>query len=60
MFVLQRVDGVYVARAGSMHAYTTKLEEAQVFRTVEAAEASRCVLNERVVPVENLLKGRSR
>lgn len=55
MIVLQhhkdgsRQSGRYVARSGSKHSYTRKLEEAQTFPTREAAEAARCVESESVV-----------
>lgn len=42
MYVLQRDDGLYVAKAGSVSSYTKKLEEARVYGTEAAAEKDRC------------------
>ena len=48
MFVLVRhsdgskYDGFYVARPGSQHSYTKKLEEANTFPTREAANGQKC------------------
>lgn len=56
MFVLQHNEtGKYVARPGSERSYTNRLEEARVFRTLEGAEAERCVESETVVDVRRLL-----
>lgn len=57
MFVLRRDDGKYVAKPGSEHSYTWKLENAQIFRTHEEADKDRCVENETVVRVADLLRG---
>jgi hypothetical protein len=56
MYVLQRDDGKYVAPPGQEHSYTSKLEQAQTFRTAEEADRNRCPENERVVPVSSLLR----
>ena len=54
MYVLQRRDGKYVAHSGAKNSYTSKLENAHVFRTKEEAEVSRCVDNERTIHVSEL------
>jgi hypothetical protein len=48
--VIKRTDqsGGYLARPGSQHSYTRKLEHAQTFPTREAAQAQ-CCENERPV-----------
>lgn len=56
-FVLVRIpDGAYVARSGSIHSYTRKLEQAQVFKSRENANQNRCV-NETIQSLEELLGG---
>lgn len=52
-FIIRREDGKYVARPGSEHSYTSKLEDARVFRTREEADRD-CCGNEQVVPIEEL------
>lgn len=43
MWVLIRLeDGKYVAKSGSEHSYTNKLENAQVFTSKDKAEANKC------------------
>lgn len=56
MFVLQRTDGKFVTPPGSEHSYTFDLMKARTFPTREAADADRCVENERVVAVADLLQ----
>lgn len=57
-FVLQRTtDGKYVTFPGSESSYTAKLELARVFPSRETAEAERCVGDERVVALRDLLGG---
>lgn len=56
MFVLRRDDGKYVAPSGSEHSYVDRLEEAQVYRTREEAEDERCVENETIVALSDLLR----
>lgn len=56
MYVLRRTDGKYVARSGSEHSYTRKLEDAQVFKTYDEAERNRCIENETVCAVEQLFR----
>ncbi len=59
MFVLKRVeDGKYVARPGSEHSYTKRLEKARVFEDRASAEADACG-NERVYSVREVLTGAS-
>lgn len=55
MYVLRRdSDGRYVAKSGSEHSYTWRLEEADVFSTREAAATAKCG-NEYVVDVRNIM-----
>lgn len=51
IYVLQRQDGKYVARPGSEHSYTRKLEHAQRFSRYVDAFNSRCAANERVIEI---------
>jgi hypothetical protein len=54
-YVLKRVeDGKYVARPGSEHSYTNRLERAKIFTSWERAYDAKCD-NERVVPLDSLL-----
>lgn len=55
MYVIQRTDGLYVARQGSEHSYTRKLEDARKYRTRQEADNDRCAGNETVVAVADLL-----
>jgi hypothetical protein len=41
-YVIIRHDGLYVAQHGSKHAYTNKLQEAQIYPTLEAANRDKC------------------
>lgn len=50
-----RYAGYYVARPGSEHSYTRKLEHAQTFPTREAAQAAACVESEGPVALEDLI-----
>ena len=57
MFVIVNTEThKYVARRGSGNSYTTKLEQAETFRTREAADKDRCPGNEVVVDVNDLLQ----
>jgi hypothetical protein len=58
MFVLQKTDGKggYVTPPGSEKSYTHDIANARIFSTREKAEAERCVENEIVVPLSNLLQ----
>jgi hypothetical protein len=48
-FIIKNTEtGKYVARAGSQHSYTRKLEDARLYPTIESARADRCVDNEAV------------
>ena len=58
MYLLQRTDGLYVAKRGAPHSYTRKMEQAEVFPTRDAAERNRCVENERIVAVSELIHQR--
>ena len=57
-YVLERTDqgGGYVTPRGSSHSYTKDLRCAMVWTTREEAEADRCVENERVVDLAELLR----
>ena len=55
-YVIVRVDGQYVTPPGEEKSYTTRLEDARVFATREAAERERCVENESVVPLAAVLR----
>ena len=58
MFVLKRDgDGAYVAKNGIGLSYTKKLELADIFKTREDADRSRCVENEKIVPLSEILSG---
>ena len=55
-YVLRRhEDGKYVAPAGQQSSYTTKLENARIFNSQEAAQAEACG-NESPIPVDELLR----
>lgn len=55
MYVIQRLDGCYVAKLGSAWSYTRRLEDARKFPTRADAEREICPENERVVAVTDLL-----
>ena len=55
MFVIKRIDGLYVAQPGMRNSYTRFLQYALVFRTREEAERDRCPENERIVEVADEL-----
>lgn len=55
MFVIVRTDGKYVAVPGMESSYTDRLELAQRFSTRQQAERNRCIENETVVHLDNLL-----
>jgi hypothetical protein len=57
-YVIQRTDGkvAYVTRSGSLHAYTTRLQDARVFPTREEAERELCWGNERVLSLEEAMR----
>jgi hypothetical protein len=56
-FVIVRNDGKFVTPPGSAGSYTVFLQLARTFPTREAAERELCPENERVVPVEECLRG---
>lgn len=56
MYVIKKTNGTYVAKPGRKDSYTRDLVNAQVFKTKEAADNSRCIGNEVVVSVESILK----
>ena len=56
MFVLRRTeDGKFVAAPGYKHSYTAFLQFALVFNTIEEANRHRCVENECVESVNDIL-----
>jgi hypothetical protein len=57
-YILKRTDqgGGYLARAGSIKAYTRHLEQARTFASIEDALADACG-NERVLTVEEAMGG---
>jgi len=58
MFLLMRIkDGRFVAKIGNISSYTTDIWKVRIFSTREAAERNRCVENEIIVPLEELMKG---
>jgi len=56
MYVLQRNDGKYVMPGGRDASYTSKLQYARIFSTRTAAEENRCVENEHIVEIGELLR----
>jgi hypothetical protein len=59
MYVLIRnEDGKYVTNPGQEYSYTSKLENARIFPTKDAANAEKCG-NENVVPVSSLLNSKN-
>jgi hypothetical protein len=58
MYVIVRTDdGKFVARPGSEKSYTRKLQNARTFRTREAAELDRCLGNEVIRSIEEVIGG---
>jgi len=60
MYVIRRTDqgGGYVARSPVQGAsYTPRLQDARVFSSREAAEVERCLGNEVVVSVDEIMRG---
>ena len=57
-YVIQRLDGWggFVTKPGSASSYTKRLQEARVFVTRESAECERCVENEIVRSVEEVMR----
>lgn len=56
-YLLQRIDGAYVARPGLAGSYTRRLELAWRFTTRELADKHRCPENERITTVDEVLGG---
>lgn len=48
-YVIIRTDGKIVARPGMKSSYTSRVVDARLFPTYEAAMADRCPENERIV-----------
>ncbi len=55
LYVIQRADGMFVAKDGSEHSYTDRLQDAQVYQTREDAERNRCPGNERAVSIADAI-----
>lgn len=55
LYVLKKIGGLYVTKAGSKNSYTTSFEKARKFSTKEEAENNRCIENENIVEVDPLL-----
>lgn len=56
LYVIERSDGVFVARQGMPHSYVSALQDARVWKTKEAALAEVCPVNEQVVAVDDILR----
>lgn len=56
-YVIKRTDqgGGYVAKPGSEHSYTHKLEDARTWASREDAERERCPGNEIIISVSRLI-----
>ena len=48
-YVIIRSDGQYVAKPGSKHSYTKRLQEARIYPTYNAASADYCLKNEMII-----------
>lgn len=58
-YVIQRVtDGWFVTPPGSAKSYTKHLQHARVFPTREAAARDLCVGNERILTVDEAMRGK--
>ncbi len=55
LYVLKRIDGLYVAKSGSENSYTNSFTKARKFSTKEKAERDRCIENEYIVEIDPLL-----
>ncbi|KKL64040.1 hypothetical protein LCGC14_2169100 [marine sediment metagenome] len=55
LYVLKKIDGLYVAKSGSKNSYTTSFTKARKFSTKEEAENNRCIENENIVKIDPLL-----
>ena len=56
VYVIVRGDGKYIARRGLEQKYTSRLEDARIYRTPQAARRD-CECNEFVADIGSLLKG---
>lgn len=54
-YVVIRGEREYVAKPGSEHSYTKRLEEAKVYFTRSEAEADRCPGNERIATLAEVM-----
>jgi hypothetical protein len=54
-YVLVRTDGKFVAPPGQEKSYVSSLQDALVFRTREEADKNRCVENESVRALADML-----
>jgi hypothetical protein len=60
MFVIKKIgapyDGFYVAPSGSEKSYVKNLQDAQSWPTREKADGQRCIGNEVIVDVNDILR----
>ena len=59
-YVIIRDDGKYVTRPGSEHSYTRDIREALIVEAPDRSYVAMCCENERVVPLDDELRGLSR
>jgi hypothetical protein len=55
MWVLMRLDGLFVARHGSEHSYTKRLQDAEIYGSREAAINDSCPTNEIAVELRDVV-----
>ena len=56
MYLIKRVDGKFVARSGSQHSYTNRIDLARVYETKAEADKDLCPDNERIIEIPQLFK----
>jgi len=57
MYLLKRIeDGRFVAKRGMANSYTFDITDIRIFATRKAAELNRCVENEVIVSLEDMMK----
>ncbi len=54
--LIHNETGKYVAPGGRESSYTERLEEAEVYATLEAAERNRCIQSEHAVSLNHLTR----
>lgn len=55
MYVLKRTDGYFVAKEGCRNSYTKFLQKARIFQYKESAQANRCIENEYIVSLDEII-----